>query len=205
MTSPTPKDVLAYWFGALDGPLDFPKDKNALWWSGGASIDAEIRERFGSLVEQALVGGLTEWEAAPNTRLALVLVLDQFTRSIGRGTPRAFAGDARAQKLVLGAIEQGLDEDLRPIERAFLYMPLMHAEDRTLAKKSLEMFAEVSRVVAKAGVEGYPDFVEHAIGHAKIVERFGRYPHRNRILGRDSTPEEQAYLADGAPSFGQGK
>jgi uncharacterized protein (DUF924 family) len=135
----------------------------------------------------------------------LVLLLDQFTRNLGRGTPEAFAGDARALRVCRHARDTGQDRELRLIERAFLYMPMMHAEDRDVARRSTETFEALSREIRDSGVEGCPDFHSHSVQHAEIVLRFGRYPHRNEILNRESTPEEQDFLAAGAPSFGQSK
>lgn len=197
--------VLEHWFGQLQGDLDLPKDRSELWWSGSDEIDAEIRRLFGALVTEALDGGLTDWQETPRGRLALIILLDQFTRNLGRGTPAAFAGDARAQALCLEGIELGHDQALRLIERSFFYMPLMHAEDESLARKCLAAFGALSEQIARCGVEEHPDFLSHARTHADIVLRFGRYPHRNELFGRPSTEEEQVYLAEGAPSFGQKK
>ncbi|MCB9717980.1 MAG: DUF924 domain-containing protein [Myxococcales bacterium] len=197
--------ILEYWFGALEGPHDVDPSKNALWWAGGAAIDAEIRERFGELVTRARAGELDHWAESPRPALALVILLDQFTRNLGRGTAEAFAGDAAALRVTLRALERGFDQQLRPVERGFLCMPLMHAEDREMARRSLEVFARLAKEVAELGLEGHPDFHPSAVTHAEIVERFGRYPHRNPLLGREPTPEETAFLADGGPSFGQSK
>jgi uncharacterized protein (DUF924 family) len=197
--------ILRYWFGALEGPNDVDRSKNALWWAGNEAIDAQIRERFGGLVEQALAGGLSRWADSPRGALAQIILLDQFTRNLGRGSANAYAGDAMALELTEQAIARGHDEQLRPIERTFLYMPMMHAEDPAVARRSVEIYAELSKQIAGLGVEGYPDSRAHALEHAKIVLDFGRYPHRNELLGRTSTPEELAYMADGAPTFGQTK
>jgi uncharacterized protein (DUF924 family) len=197
--------ILRYWFGALEGPSDLDRSKNALWWAGDEATDAEIRERFGSLVEQALAGRLSHWADSPRGALALIILLDQFTRNLGRGSAAAYAGDAMALELAEQAIARGHDQQLRPIERSFLYMPMMHAEDPAVALRSLEIYAALSKQIAALGVENYPDSRAHALAHAKIVLDFGRYPHRNELLGRTSTPEELAYMADGAPTFGQTK
>ncbi len=197
--------VLEYWFGPLEGELDFPRDKKQLWWMGGEAIDAEIRERFGDLVEEALAGGLSEWGETARGRLALIILLDQFTRNLGRGTPAAFAGDGRALSVCLEAIDRGQDKELRLIERSFFDMPMVHAEDALMARRCLEVFGELSGEIESCGVENQPDFLSHAQMHADIVIRFGRYPHRNETLSRDPTPEEEAYLEEGGPTFGQKK
>jgi uncharacterized protein (DUF924 family) len=197
------EDVLRYWFGDLTGPTDVDSKKSSLWWMGGPEVDAEIAAQFGDLVAEALSGGLVEWTETPRGTLALVILLDQFTRNIGRGTADAFAGDARALETCLAAIDAGVDRDLRLVERAFLYMPLMHAEDPMLALRSKELFGALSAEVARLNLPGYPDFKKHADQHADIVLQFGRYPHRNEILGRTLTGDEILYLADAPPNFGQ--
>ncbi|MEM7435737.1 MAG: DUF924 family protein [Myxococcota bacterium] len=205
MPAPRPdwEEVLAFWFGPLSGDLDFPEDRRKLWWAGGEDTDLEIRQRFGAWVAEALEGGLGTWSESARGRLALVLLLDQFQRCLGRGTPAAFAGDARALSLCLDGIDCGHDRALRPIERSFLYMPLIHSEDRAVARRCLETYQALSDEIAACGVDAHPDFLSHAQTHADIVLKFGRYPHRNAILGRASRPEEDSFLADGGPSFGQ--
>ena len=197
--------VLRYWFGELEGPTDVDRSKNPLWWSGSEAIDADIRERFGELVEQACAGALSSWAESARGALALVILLDQFTRNLGRGTGEAYKGDAKALAVCEQAIAQGLDNKLRPIERGFLYMPMMHAEDQDIALRSIDIYTQLSNDIDELGVEGYPNSLAHALTHAKIVLRFGRYPHRNELLGRDSSAQELAFMADGGPNFGQAK
>lgn len=197
--------ILAYWFGELSGPYDVDPSKGSLWWAGGEAVDQEVRERFGERVGQALAGQLEHWTTTPRGTLALVILLDQFTRNIGRGTPEAFAGDALAVAVVEGALQRGDDQRLRLVERGFLYMPLMHAEDRETGLRCLEVFERLAKDVAALGRDDYPDFLSAAKAHQEIVQRFGRYPHRNAIHGREPTAEEQEFLASGGPSFGQSK
>ena len=199
------ESVLDFWFGPLSGDLDFPTDRKELWWMGGEEADRNIRDRFGELVGEAVSGGLLEWEGAPRSRLALIILLDQFQRSLGRGTAEAFLGDARALSVCLEGIDLGHDEPLRPVERSFFYMPLIHSEDAHMARRCLEVFGTLSDEIASCGVEGHPDFLSHAQMHADIVLRFGRYPHRNEILSREPTPQEEAYLQEGGHTFGQTK
>lgn len=199
------EEILEFWFGRLEGPEDFDPTKSELWWSGGEATDQEIARRFGDTVREALAGELTHWTNDARGTLALVLVLDQFTRNLGRGTAQAFAGDRAARELCCTAIDGGIDRQLRLIERGFLYMPLMHAEDRETARRSVDTFDELSREIAASGRAGHPDFRKHARQHAEIIERFGRYPHRNPLLGRTPTAEEQAFVDGGGPSFGQQK
>jgi uncharacterized protein (DUF924 family) len=196
-------EILTFWFGDLVAYDDIDISKQAIWWAGSAALDTQIRDRFGETVQLALRGELDPVAASPRGALALVIVLDQFTRNVGRGTKAAFSGDAQALKICIRAIERGDDRALRPIERSFLYMPMMHAEDPRVARRSLETFAQLSKEIAALRRQGYPDFGSHAAAHAEIVERFGRYPHRNEILERRSTPDEAAFLSAGGPSFGQ--
>ena len=198
------EDILHFWFGELHAPDDVDRGKMKLWWVGGAEVDAEIRERFGGRVDEALRGGLSDWESSPRGSLALVILLDQFTRNIGRGTAQAFAGDRAALEVCLRAIERGFDRKLRPIERSFLYMPMMHAEDREIARRSIDTFEQLSKEIGALG-QGHPDFRSHAVQHGEIVLRFGRFPHRNEVLGRTPLPDESEFLASGGPSFGQKK
>ena len=198
----TAPDVLHFWLG--DGlQLGWcSDDRRSLWFGGGAAQDALVRERFGPLVEQAIDGGLQDWEHPITHRLALVLLLDQFTRNVHRGQARAFAGDARAQRLVRQAIDSGQDLDLAPVGRAFLYMPLEHAEDLAMQHECVRCFQrllDTSPPELQDKLRGNLQFAEQ---HRDIVARFGRFPHRNAALGRTSTPEEVAFLQDG-PRFGQ--
>ena len=195
--------VLELWFGELDGPTDFDTSKNGLWWKGAEEDDRMIAARFGAVHQRAAAGELEAWAESARGRLALVLVLDQFSRCLGRGTAAAFENDARAQRHTIEAIEAGQDAPLRLIERTFLGMPLMHAEDRELQERSVAHFTALD--AQAASIEGHPKFGTHALQHAEIVRRFGRYPHRNAILGRESTEAERGFLEDGGPSFGQKK
>jgi uncharacterized protein (DUF924 family) len=191
----TPGDVLDYWFRdtPADGASAMPQMRR--WFQGGPDIDHEIIARFGPAVETAVAGGLTAWEEAPRDRVALILVLDQFTRNVYRDDPRTYAGDARAQRLAVDTLDRGLDRDLSFWERLFLGMPLRHAEDAERQRRGLEQIRQL-------GLE-FPAFASIAAMGAEqsekflgVLARFGRLPHRNRILGRTSTPEEEAFLVD---------
>ena len=196
------EDILHFWFGDLERAEQVDKSKMKMWWAGGEAIDADVRQRFGATLARALDGQLRDWSQSPRGSLALVILLDQFTRNVGRGTESAFAGDEAALAVCLDAMKRGFDRQLRLIERSFLYMPMMHAEHPDMARRSLETFEALSREIAAFGHE-HPDFRSHAAAHADIVHRFGRYPHRNEVLGRTPTPEETEFLASGSPSFGQ--
>jgi uncharacterized protein (DUF924 family) len=201
-SAPTAQDVLDFWLG--DGlERGWCSDKrDDLWFGGSPAIDARIRERFGALVEHAIDGGLADWETRIDTRLALLLLLDQFTRNVHRGQARAFAGDARAQQLSLQAHASGMDAELATVGRVFLHMPLMHAEDLDLQNESVQRFQRLLDTCAPELRDTLARNLEFARVHRDIVEQFGRFPYRNAVLGRTSTPEEEAFLKDG-PRFGQ--
>lgn len=161
----------------------------ARWWESNPAFDQYLRDNYHAEVEAALRGDLDEWAATPRGALALVLLLDQFTRNIFRGTARMYAGDTKALATSLAIMDKGEDESLAQAERQFLYMPLMHSEDRGIQERSLRTFAE------------FESQRQYARQHADIVFRFGRFPHRNVILGRRSTAEEIEFLQQPGSSF----
>lgn len=197
----TADDVLFYWIGNEPDDGRLADQRGPLWWSKNATTDAEIRERFGSLVCAAGQGELDAWARTPRSRLALVILMDQFTRNIHRDTPDAFALDDRALAHALDGIEMEEDRDLRPIERVFLYMPLEHAEDVAMQECSVAMFEALRDEVPAAHKEPFDVFLDFAIRHRDVIARFGRFPHRNAILGRASTAEELAFLEQPGSSF----
>lgn len=187
------QDVLAFWFG--------PEDvERAVWFARDPAFDAEIARRFGALVSAALDGGLDAWPDSAEGRLARVIVLDQFTRNIHRGTPRAFAGDAQALALARALVADGQDRALPPLRRVFAYLPFEHAEDRALQDESVRRFAALA---AEGGVHAASTArtLDYAERHRAVVARFGRFPHRNAILGRPGTDEELAFLQQPGSSF----
>lgn len=200
--SPDAQAVLDHWFA--DGlPTGWPGgNMNARWFGGGAEQDAFITERFGPLVELAQSGGLEDWEAAPLSRLALIVVIDQFSRNVYRGQAKAFAGDARTQKLVLQSLTLGHDEALPTVARVFFYMPLMHAEDPALQHECVQRFTRLHATAPPALQEKLQGNLDAAQLHRDIIDRFGRFPYRNAVLGRSNTPEELEFLETG-PRFGQ--
>ncbi len=201
---PPPKalDVLDFWFG--DGlQRDWPsQDRNELWFGGGPAQDDAIRQRFGPLVDEALNGGLTDWEAEPHARLALIVLLDQLSRNVHRGQRRAFDGDARAQRLSRLSLAHGMDATLTPAGCVFLYMPLMHAESLELQEECVARFKKLVDNSPAALRDKLANNLRFAMVHRDIVAQYGRFPHRNAVLGRDCTPEEDTFLKDG-PRFGQ--
>jgi uncharacterized protein (DUF924 family) len=200
--SADPQQVLDFWFGdglSLGWPSD---DRSALWFGGGAALNTQIRERFGALVDQAVDGGLSDWEQPVSARLALVILLDQFSRNVYRGQARAFAGDGRSQRLVLQALPLDQDAELPTVGRVFFYMPLMHAESPALQDECVLLFERLARQCPPELQAKLAGNLRAAQEHADIVARFGRFPHRNAVLGRPNTPEEHSFLTNG-PRFGQ--
>lgn len=194
--------VLDYWLGDAIH-LGWPsEDRYPQWFGGASSVDGEIRSQFGELVNQALDGGLLDWETTALGRLALVILLDQFTRNIHRGRAEAFAGDCRAQRLVQEALLMHEDEVLPRAGRIFLYMPLEHAENLELQEESVRRFTGLARRAPAELAETLSTFVSFALQHRDIIARFGRFPHRNAALARESTDRELQFLEDG-PRFGQ--
>lgn len=176
--------ILDFWFGV---PTEDGTSPNAdRWWRKDPELDRRTRQRFGSLVERALSGELDDWKETPRGRLALILLLDQLTRNLFRGEARQFAGDERARELALDADETGLSRD----QRSFLYMPFEHGEDTRWQNLSLEKFGQLAQEEPR-----FEFTLGYARMHADLIDRFGRFPHRNAQLGRETTPEEAAYLA----------
>ena len=188
-------DVLAFWFGSAPATdlVEFGA-RMRRWYLGGEAEDTAIRERFAGTVERALAGELDGWADTPRGGVALVLVLDQMTRSIFRGTPRAFAGDARAQRVALAMIDAGTVWALSWEERHFVYMPLVHAEDVALLDRFNALFPRTLPLVPDFARPLLGDGIEQGRKYRDVVARFGRFPHRNEVLGRASTPEEAEFL-----------
>jgi len=187
--TPLAHDVLEFWFGRM------PHAARTEWFRKDPAFDALIRSRFGAAIDAALAGAHRDWCGEVRGALAHVVVLDQFTRNVFRDTRRAFAGDPEALATAISVIDAGLDRGLDRFERAFLYLPFEHAEDRAIQERSIELFTRLSDETGDASS------LEWAEKHAAIIRRFDRYPHRNAILGRTSTPEETAFLAEPGSRF----
>ena len=197
----TARDVLDYWFGKEPDDGRLADQRGALWWSKNADTDADIRARFEQPVRAAGRGELDAWAQTPHGRLALVILMDQFTRNIYRDTADAFSLDGQALAHTRAAIEAGQDAALRPIERVFLYLPLEHAEDLALQDESVALFEALRDQVPDAHQRAFDVFLDFAVRHREVIARFGRFPHRNAILGRESTAEEVAFLDQPGSSF----
>jgi uncharacterized protein (DUF924 family) len=178
----TPEDVLDFWFDQL---------KPAQWFIADSALDADVGRRFATTHTELQLGVADIWSAGARGTLAAVIVLDQFPRNMFRGTPKAFATDAAALALSRSAIERQFDRSLATIERQFLYMPFQHAEDRATQAQSVALF----ELLGDARV------IEYARRHRAVIERFGRFPHRNEIVGRVSTAEEIEFLKQPGSSF----
>ncbi len=189
----TPQEVLDFWLGA-PGSAEHGK-RREVWFKKSDVFDQDVRRRFLPLWEMAADGRLADWDRAPQTLLAFIIVCDQFPRNMFRVDPRAFATDARALAAAQRMVESGWDQQLASLERQFVYLPFEHAEDPAMQQRSLELFERLAQDPALA------DLPEWARKHADIIARFGRYPHRNAVLGRDSTPAEIEFLAQPGSSF----
>ena len=188
--------VLEFWFGEPAHDMDTYRQKAKRWFMGGEAMDREIAERFGALHARAARGELDDWAKTPRGRLALIIVLDQFSRNLHRGTPRAFAQDPAARKLAVEALDSGLDAELSLDERTFLHMPLTHAEDLALQDRAV---AYVERLAAEAPAalrEMWKINLSQARSHRDIIARFRRFPQRNAALARTSTGEEFEFLEE---------
>ncbi len=200
-------EVRRFWFGKAPLKPEGVAAQLALWFGGDAEeqhrTDEQVRSRFGSLIERAAAGELAAWADSPRRRLSLILLLDQFPRHVYRGTERAFAADREALALTLSGMQSAADAALTPVERIFFYMPLQHAELRDAQEESV---AAYRRLLSEAPAEldaVFTSALESAELHRSIVARFGRFPHRNRVLERRDTPEEEQYLRERGQTFGQ--
>jgi len=188
----TSSEVLDFWFG-LPSDLGYGKSRG-FWFQKSDATDSVIRARFAHALEAALQGQLDVWASNSRGVLALILVLDQFTRNIYRDTPHAFAGDARALTLASALVDRGEDLSLAPVERWFAYMPFEHSEFINDQLESVRLFTQL----AQAGI---PDPLPWAIKHSEVIHRFGRFPHRNAVLGRQSTADEIEFLKEAGSRF----
>jgi uncharacterized protein (DUF924 family) len=202
--NPQAQAVFDFWFQPAPGQAaDAPRPE---WFKKDAALDREIAARFGAQIEQALEGGLHAWDAeGPQAALARILVLDQFTRNVYRGTPLSFAGDHQALQAALDMVDAEEDLALPPLQRAFVYMPFEHAEDMAMQEQAVALFTRMANAEAGAasaavskGIAGMLDFAER---HREVIRRFGRFPHRNAILGRTATPDEVEYLKQPGSGF----
>lgn len=190
--SPRAEAVLAFWFAP---------ERAEHWFAASAAFDEAIRTGFAADAEAAAAGRLHDWAATPPGWLALLILLDQFPRNLHRGDPRAWAQDVGAQQLALSGIAEGFDRRLPALQRVFAYLPLEHAESRVLQCRSVALFEALCAEVPAEERPRYAGFLDYARRHCEVIARFGRFPHRNAVLGRASTAEELAYLAQPGAGF----
>jgi len=193
--------VLEFWFGDQPPEAKVPRQRLRFWFGGEEQSDRLIRERFAGDVEAAAEGRYDDWTATAHGSLALILLLDQFPRNIYRDSPRAYAADSKAVRVALAGLEAAQDRSLAPVQRAFFYLPLEHAEVLALQQRSVALFQALLKEappVLRSNCEG---FLDYAVRHRDIIARFGRFPHRNATLGRPSTDEELEFLKQPGSSF----
>jgi uncharacterized protein (DUF924 family) len=196
--------VREFWFGAERLSAEAIERRKDFWFGAGTGQhDEEIRSRFGELLEHAAAGRLASWADGPRRRLSLIILLDQFPRNMFRGTARAFDYDEQALALALTGMQSGADGALDFAERLFFYMPLEHAESLEAQDESVAAFRRLLAEVPPELHATFADSLRFAEGHRSIIERFGRFPHRNAVLGRTSTRQETEWLEEGRESFGQ--
>jgi len=189
----TTVEIHDFWFGELGADGLCRTDRHSLWFSADTATDRVCRERFGAALEQAVAGELDAWADTDQGLVALVVLLDQFSRNIHRGSPRAFAGDGRALALALDAIDSGRHLRLPAIHRVFLYLPLEHSEEIDTQDRGVALFRALEAATNSPQFSG---FTRYAVAHREVIAMFGRFPHRNAILGRTSSAEELSWLEE---------
>ena len=191
-------EILSFWFDDAADSANALRRRNAVWFGVDRQFDHEVRQRFETTLELADTGACAHWESEPRSLLALILLFDQFPRNIHRGTPQAFDYDGKALELSVRGVDAGVDRELTPLERVFFYMPLQHVESLKLQQRSVEL----NSALVGEGPQELRDYLAeahgYAVSHRDIIARFGRFPHRNAVLARESTKEEKAYLETGA-------
>jgi uncharacterized protein (DUF924 family) len=192
----TQAEVIEFWCGDLGSDAASYANRRKLWFRKDADTDRTIRDRFLPLYEQALSGALDDWQQSPQGCLALLILLDQFSRNLFRGSAQSFAADAKARAIAQAAIAQGFDQQLAPIQRIFLYLPLEHSENPADQQQSVALFQTLSDVDPQLA-----DLYDYALRHKAVIDRFGRFPHRNQSLGRESRLEELEFLQQPGSAF----
>ena len=196
-----PESVLAFWFGSPGPSVEVAGRQRTLWFGKSQANDRVVVERFAATLAAATAGELDHWAHTPRGRLALVIVLDQFPHHIFRDRPQAFATDPQALAQCLAALAADDDRHLTPIERVFLYLPLEHAESLAMQERAVSLYAQLAHGVAADEQALFNGFLDYARRHCDVVARFGRFPHRNEILGRASTPDEREFLKQPGSRF----
>ena len=198
-----PEDVLAFWFGDAAADVAKSNARVPFWFIASPEADARVRERFGAALEAASRGSLPPWPDTPRASLARVVLLDQFPRNVWRGTARAFSLDAQALAAAESAVAAGHLSQLAPIEQAFLILPYEHSESLDRQRDCVRLSNAIVEAAPPAWRPALEEFHVYAEQHLALLERFGRFPHRNAVLGRTPTPEETEFLSSGGATFGQ--
>ncbi len=187
--------ILAFWFGDTRTQPDLFRSRLAVWFGKDPAFDQAIADRFRGVYDRAAAGELAAWRATPAGCVALILLLDQFPRNLFRGSAQAFATDAQALAVAQHVLDQGFEPRLSPVERLFVYLPFEHSEDLAQQRRSVALFRQLAADL------GHPDLLNYAVRHEVIIERFGRFPHRNAALGRWTSPEEAEFLTQPDSAF----
>lgn len=193
MVTQTAQAILDFWFGIPPGSY---AQQKPIWFGKQPHLDVEIRQRFGETYRQGLAGQLDGWRASPQSCLALIILFDQFARNMFRDTAQMFATDPQALELAQFAVAQGYDQQLSPLERIFVYLPFEHSESRQDQVQSVALFQQLAEAAPEL-----TDVLDYAKRHQVVIDRFGRFPHRNKTLGRETTAEEAEFLTQPGSSF----
>lgn len=194
-------NILQFWFGTEVDQKKLIAQQSGIWWGKSDDIDTIIKNKFGQIYQLAINDGLSEWLQTAKGQLALIIVLDQFSRVINRNSSNAFSQDSKALKITLDGISLNIDKSLSVVERVFFYMPLEHAEDIELQNQCVGLFQQLLFDVPEELKNEFQNFLEFAKKHQLIIERFNRFPHRNAVLNRSSSAEEIAFLTEPNSSF----
>lgn len=187
-------ELLNFWFGNL-GLADLPSsDRTSLWFGDNDAEKQKLIQLFEKEFQDATMGRLDDWSTTPRGRLALIILFDQFPRHMYRHSPQAFAYDEHARQLCIEGLRQKMDKSLTLVERVFFYMPLVHTEDTVLQEQSIRLYQDLASLSMNETVQVYQLFLAYAYAHFRVIKQFGRFPQRNRLLGRESTPAELEFL-----------
>lgn len=197
------QEILTFWIGDAAKSPEAAAQQGALWWDSSPEFDEEIRQKFRKSYDEAIDGKLEGWKDEPRSRLAYLILLDQFPRNMFRKSPMAFASDWEAQRTCLEGLSKSMDLSLSLVERQFFYMPLEHSENLDDQMLAVRMMESIHYDAPEAWKDWAKNIVDYAQQHLVIIERFGRFPHRNATLDREPTEQETAYLKDGGANFGQ--
>ena len=200
-TDETVDSILSFWFGDGDTTEEMKRDREAYWWGKDDELDREIRSRFEAVTRAVFEGQLDHWRESPRGMLASIISCDQFPRNMYRGRPESFAFDGAALAMAELMVGAGTDRELHPMQRVFAYLPFEHSEDPAMQDRSMDLYTALVEQADPGERELFELHLDFARKHWEIIDRFGRYPHRNSILGRQSTEEEEKFLTQPGSSF----